>query len=192
MLTSNHHHIDHLPPQLGLVIVELPLERQNVVRRANVIFGPLHNLPLPVNRSKRRVCSNIETYTRYHTSQCLGLAFWGVEKTGPRSDEVRYQGTLLVQLRLDWVLFDDTDLANKLSNWQVYADLDLPIAAKFFLQTRLPKKRFCRTLSLASLWKIGKKHSIWQVLTMSLKPPLRSILDTWLLTGETRLWPLKE
>lgn len=43
-LTSNDHHVNHFPPELGLVVIELPLERQDVVGRADVVFGTLQDL----------------------------------------------------------------------------------------------------------------------------------------------------
>lgn len=45
-LTSDDHHVNHFPPKLRLVVVELPLERQDVVGRADVVFGPLQDLSL--------------------------------------------------------------------------------------------------------------------------------------------------
>lgn len=66
-----------------------------------------------------------------------------------------------LQVGLVWVLFDDSDLANKLPNWQVDANLDLPIAANFFLQTfkkTFKKKLFLLNPLLASMWKFGKNN----------------------------------
>lgn len=41
VLTSNDHHVHHFPPQFGLIVIELPLERQDIVGCADVIFRAL-------------------------------------------------------------------------------------------------------------------------------------------------------